>query len=555
MYITKHYSKIASGKKYRSVLLRESYRENGKVKNRTLANLKNLPDNLIHIIEVALKNKNELAALQAAELPGMQIIQGKSVGDLLAIKHISDELGITAALGINFQGKLALWQVMARIIGQGSRLSAVRLASEECDVGSVLELKRGFDENDLYKNLAWLADNQIKIEDAIFQGRYANGRKPSIFLYDVTSTYLEGNHNDLAEFGYNRDKKKGKKQIVIGLLCDEEGNPISTQVFKGNTQDPATVSEQVKKIVQRFGCTDITFVGDKGMIKKGQIDLLHEEGFHYITSITKPQIEKLLSNGVIKIESFDITVCEIVEEHARYILRRNPVRAKEMKQTRKEKLVRIKNLLDEENEYLRNHVKANPAKALNRVSARIKQYKCQSWLTATRNERLLTLKLNSEAMAEDAKLDGCYVIKTDLCSDTINAKTIHDRYKDLALVEWAFRTEKTTHLELRPIYVQREKSTHGHVFTLMLAYLIIRHLAKHWEKINLKVEEGIRLLSKLCTQELHIIDRKPQIYIPTPINREKQLLEAIDLTLPKTLKKIEVPIKTRKAVRKVAKND
>ena len=553
MYITKHYSKIASGKTYRSVLLRESYRENGKVKNRTLANLKNLPDDVILAIEGALKHKDDLAALRAAQLPEVQIIQGKSVGDLLTIKHVSERLGITEALGMNFQGKLALWQVMARIIGQGSRLSAVRLASEECDVSSVLELKRGFNENDLYENLAWLADNQARIEDELFQKRYADGTKPNIFLYDVTSSYLEGDHNELAEFGYNRDKKKGKKQIVIGLLCDEEGNPLSTQVFKGNTQDPATVSEQVKKVAQRFGCTDVTFVGDRGMIKKGQIDTLHKQGFHYITSITTPQIEKLLANNVISMELFDITICEIFDGSIRYILRKNPVRAKELQQTREEKLKRLKNTINEENEYLKNHIKADPAKALNRISAKIKRYKCSGWLTATRNERLLALSLNSEAMAEDARLDGCYIIKTDLGVDKISAQAIHDRYKDLALVEWAFRTEKTTHLDLRPIYVRREKSTYGHVFTVMLAYMIIRHLAKHWKKINLTVEEGIKLLSKLCTQELHIIGREPQVYIPSPINREQQLLESIGLTLPKTFKKVTVSIKTTKAVRKDAK--
>ncbi|MCA9770736.1 IS1634 family transposase [Candidatus Dependentiae bacterium] len=502
---------------------------------------------------MALKHKNDLAVLQMAQLPGFQIIQGKSIGDLLTIKHVSEELGISSALGSSFQGKLALWQVMARIIGQGSRLSSVRLASKECDVSSVLKLKRGFDENDLYENLAWLADNQTKIEDDLFQKRYADGRKPSIFLYDVTSSYLEGTHNELAEFGYNRDKKKGKKQIVIGLLCDEEGNPLSTQVFKGNTQDPATVSEQVKKIAQRFGCTDVTFVGDKGMIKKGQIDTLQKQGFHYITSITKPQIKKLLADGLFKMELFDITICEIAESNTRYILRKNPVRAREMQRIREEKLERIKNAIDEENEYLKNHSKADPEKALNRVSNKIKRYKCLSWLTVTRNERLLALFLNSEAMEEDAKLDGCYAIKTDLGTGKMNAQAIHDRYKDLALVEWAFRTEKTTHLELRPVYVRREKSTYGHVFTVMLSYLIVRHLAKHWEKINLKVEEGIRLLSKLCTQELHIMGREAQTYIPTPVNREKQLLESIGLTLPKTLKKVEVPIKTRKTVRKAAR--
>ena len=156
-------------------------------------------------------------------------------------------------------------------------------------------------------------------------------------------------------------------------------------------------------------------------------------------------------------------------------------------------------------------------------------------------------------MAEDAKLDGCYVIKTDLSSEKLSAQAIHDRYKDLALVEWAFRTEKTTHLEVRPIYVQREKSTYGHVFIVMLAYMVIRHLAKHWEKINLTVEEGLKLLSKLCTQELHVMGREPQIYIPTPNDRGQQLLSGIGLILPTTIKKITVPIKARKAVRKGAR--
>jgi transposase len=553
MYITKHYSKTSSGKTYRSILLRESYRENGKVKNRTLANLKNLPDDMIDALEVRLKHKNDLAALQTIQLPGIEIIQGKSIGDVLTIQHISKKLGISEALGSSFQGKLALWQVMARIIGQGSRLSAVRLASEECDVGSVLELKRGFDENDLYKNLAWLADNQTRIEDRLFQIRYGDGSKPNIFLYDVTSSYFEGTHNELAEFGYNRDKKTGKKQIVIGLLCDEEGDPLSTQVFRGNTQDPATVSEQVKKIAERFGCTDITFVGDRGMIKKGQITTLHQQGFHYITSITKPQIEKLLANEVIKTESFDVTICEIFENSVRYILRKNPVRAKELERIREEKLMRINNAVNEENEYLENHVKADPSKALSRISGKIKRYKCYNWLTVTRDNRFLKLSLDSENLKEDAKLDGCYVVKTDLSADRMNAQAIHDRYKDLALVELAFRTEKTTHLELRPIYVQREKSTYGHVFTVMLSYLIIRYLAKHWGKINLKVEEGIRLLSKLCTQELHVPGREPQVYIPTPINREQQLLESIGLILPKALKKVVVSIRTSKPIRKSAK--
>lgn len=553
MYITKHYSKTSSGKSYLSVLLRESYRENGKVKNRTLANLKNLPEDVIQAIEIALKHKDELSALLAANIPEVQILQGKSVGDLLVVKQIAEKLGITEALGTSFEGQLALWQVMARVVGQGSRLSSTRLAAEDRDAASVLQLSRGFDENDLYKNLAWLADNQTQIEDKLFQKRYKDGRKPTIFLYDVTSSYLEGTCNELSEFGYNRDRKKGKKQIVIGLLCDEEGNPLSTQVFRGNTQDSTTVSDQIKKVAQRFDCNDVTFVGDRGMIKKGQIDALQEFGFHYITAITKPQVETMLKNGTIEMGLFDKSICEITDGNVRYILRKNPTRANEIKNTREQKMERIEFLLAKENEYLKNHFKASLEKAIYRLQSQIKRLKCQNWLSVSGENRILTLSENAETLSEEARLDGCYVIKTDLSDERGSAQTIHDRYKELALVEWAFRTEKTTHLEVRPLYVHREKSTYGHVFVVMLAYMIVRHLAWHWGKINLTVEEGLGLLSKLSAQELHVPGRDPQICIPTPTARGQQLLDCLGIQLPKTLSMVNVPIKARKAVRKGAK--
>jgi transposase len=554
MYITKHYSTSSSGTKHRSVLLRESYREGGKVKNRTLANLKNLPDDAIQAIEMALKHKDDLAALKTAQLSALEIIHGKSVGDLLALKHVATELGIIDALGADFQGKLALWQVMARTIAQGSRLSSVRLAANNHDPATVLELRRGFDENDLYSNLSWLAEHQSSIEDKLFHKRYSSDKKPSIFLYDVTSSYFEGSHNELAEFGYNRDKKKGKKQIVIGLLCDQYGDPLSTQVFKGNTQDPSTVADQVRKVAGRFGCTEVTFVGDRGMIKKGQIDILHEVGFHYITCITKPQIEKLLGEGLLKMELFDINICEVIDEANRYILRRNPVRARELEINRKEKQESIQKALKNENEYLKTHPKAKPETALKRVSAKIKRCKCHNWLVVIEQERILSLSIDQEALLEESRLDGCYVVKTDTTKDNVAAQEVHDRYKDLALVEWAFRTEKTTHLDVRPIYVRREMNTYGHVFVVMLSYMIVRHLARAWNTINLTVKEGLAMLSTVCAQEIHLPGREVQMYIPTPVGRLRELVNCLGLQFPKHLERVEVSIRTCKTVRKSARN-
>src|SRR5262249_30956406 len=184
---------------------------------------------------------------------------------------VARRLGIEQALGTTREGKLALWQVIARVINQGSRLSAVRLAMAHaaCDVLGL----GAFDEDALYENLDWLASAQAAIEDRLYVQRTKT--KPiTLFLYDVTSSYVEGTHNALAAFGYNRDGKKGKRQIVIGLLCDEDGQPVSIEVFPGNTQEPQTFAAQINKVKARFGVTEFTFVGDRGMIKRHHIQTL-----------------------------------------------------------------------------------------------------------------------------------------------------------------------------------------------------------------------------------------------------------------------------------------
>jgi len=315
MHVVENKSK--HGKKiYRSILLRESYRENGKVKKRTIANISHCTPGEIAAIKLALKHKDNLASLGNFK-NDVQLQEGLSVGAVWAINQVAKSLGIEKALGINFTGKLALWQVVARVIDQGSRLSAVRLAQTHaaCDI---LQITRGFDENDLYENLAWLADNQEKIERSLFSERRGN-EKIEIFLYDVTSSYLEGEQNFFGAYGYNRDGKKGKKQIVIGLLCDEYGEPVSTEVFAGNTQDPQTFGSQVKKAAEQFGCDRVTFVGDRGMIKSMQIKEL-PEGLHYITAITKPQIQSLIKKGHIQLDLFGKNVFEVEVDSVRYVV-------------------------------------------------------------------------------------------------------------------------------------------------------------------------------------------------------------------------------------------
>ena len=271
-----------NGKSYTRTLLRETYRDAGKIKHRTIANISHCRPEEIEAIRLALRHKGELAGMMAtpAPVPGLPsastadevsvaLKQGVSVGAVWLLSQVARELGITSALGNDRQGKLALWQVIARILDQGSRLSAVRLANKH-DCGSVLGLT-SFDEDDLYANLDWISEKQEVIEKRLFGQRAASSA--DVFLYDVTSSYLEGTQNAFAAFGYNRDRKRGKRQIVIGLLCDGDGRPLSIEVFAGNTQDTKTFSSQVSKAASRFGAERVTFVGDRGMIKGPQIDV------------------------------------------------------------------------------------------------------------------------------------------------------------------------------------------------------------------------------------------------------------------------------------------
>src|SRR5271157_115816 len=228
----------------------------------------------------------------------------------------------------------------------------VRLAGT-CAAAAMLGWHRAFSEDDLYANGAWLEGRHAVIERRLWQARPAPP-KDQLFLYDVTSSYLEGDYNALAAWGYNRDGKPGKKQIVIGLLCDSQGRALSIEVFAGNTGDPKTVGSQIQKVVERFGGKGVTFVGDRGMIKGPQIKELGQEHFHYITAISKPQIESLLKKKVFPMELFDTTVSEVasIPEKVRYILRRNPQRALETQQSRQSKQDSLAQLLQQKNNYL-----------------------------------------------------------------------------------------------------------------------------------------------------------------------------------------------------------
>jgi transposase len=528
-------------KTYRRVLLRTSYRVDGKVRHDTIANLSSCSDAEIQALKLALQNKNHLEKLSNIE-KDIQTKQGYSVGAVWVLHRLMKELGLLKALGDSRFSKLAQWLIMACVIHPGSRLAAVRLAQQHhvCDI---LDLE-GFDENDLYAAMDNLAKNQAQIEQQLFYFRYGD-KKPHFYLYDVTSSYFEGAKNELANYGYNRDQKRGKKQIVIGLMTDEEGRPVAVEVFEGNTQDPKTVTHQIEKMAQRFGVTEVTLVGDRGMIKQAQINELSEHHFHYITAITKPQIETLMKKEIIQLSLFDENIAEVIDHDVRYILHRNPVRAEEIEITRQSKLTYLQKIMDKSNLYLADHPRAKLETALRKINAKAQQLKIDSWVQVQGIDRKISIKIDGEEKKRNSQLDGCYVIKTDV-SEAIIAEKIHARYKDLACVERAFRTMKTVLLEMRAIYVRKAERTRAHVFVVMLAYLLVHHLQRKWRDVELTVEEGVAELAAISSLEIQVPGHARVLTIPQPRPMAQLLLDQLEITLPKVLPKKNAVVATKK---------
>ena len=552
--------KYKRGKKqYRRVLLRENVKiGKNKYKQDTLANLSHCSDEEIESIKIALKYKNNLSYLK--KLTKGSFENGKIVGPTSVLYQLSNKLKITQALGNCEEARLILWLIISRVIFQGSRSSAVR----EANIHAACEILRlkPFNEEDLYKAMDWLYKNQSKIEKKLFKNKKRENSGENLYLYDVSSSYLEGQCNELAEYGYNRDKKIGKKQIVFGLLTDSSGDPISIEAFKGNTKDNKTLISQIRKLKDKFGCKYITIVGDKGMIKQLQIEEIEKISqdqtndciIKYITSITKPQIIGLMNRNVIQLGLFDNELCEVLDNDIRYVLRRNPIRLKEMAANRKEKIEYFQDLVSKCNKYLLEHPKAHLETQETRLNIVLKRLKLNYFMSLELNysQRNINFILDENKLSEYSKLDGCYVIKTNLLEDSISKEVIHSRYKELSKVEKAFRVSKTEHLKLRPIYVRKKEKTAAHLFIVMLAYKLVLYLKFAWKDINLTVSECIGELSKSSSIIITIGNSKLN-RVQKPDKRIKRLLDKLDMKLPTILPYFDFKILTRKNLKKSRK--
>jgi transposase len=484
-----------------AILLREGYREDGKSKTRTLANITHWQPERIEALARALKG--EFDGLAGADVDPTT---DRIYGVLFILKELADRVGITKTLGKTPMGKLALFLILARIAHQGSRLSAVRWAQDHC-VAEILGLDE-FDEEDLYRAMDWLAARQDKIEKKLYRAYAKKKGSPNILvLYDVTSSYLEGECNEFAAHGYDRDKKKGKKQIVIGLLTGSDGEPLSVKVFKGNSSDPTTISTQIDTLKRRFGVEDVVFVGDRGMVKSKGKQQLSECGFKYITALTNAQVRKLLKEKVLQPDLFDTKVCEVEHGNLRLILRRNDAVCRKEAKRREDKIQRLRELVARRNAFVATSRRADPEAGLRNLTNWAARHKVSSFAGLSIDNAQIVLSVDEQAKSDAALLDGCYVLETDVSRRQMDSRTVDQRYRSLQQVERDFRTLKNGFLEVRPVFVRKRARTTAHVFIALLALKIVRaaeHLLRGVSASDqgpgevLRLQDALRIMSRLC---------------------------------------------------------
>ena len=470
-----------------AILLRESYREAGKVKKRTLLNLSDWPRERIAGFKALLKGGTVISKDQDA----ITIIRSLPHGHVDAALGTARKIGLDRLLGPdgNRCRDLILALVVSRILDPGSKLAAARALSPDTATSSLGEqLALGLvDENELYSALDWLAVRQPSIEAALAKRHFTGG---TLVLYDVSSSYLEGRCCPLAQFGYSRDGKRGKLQIVYGLLCAPDGCPVAIEVFAGSTADPTTLTSQVIKLKERFGLDHVVLVGDRGMITQARIsEDLKAAGLDWITALRAPAIKALLDGGALQMSLFTpapakagdrdmagITSPEFPGE--RLIVCRNRALAAERARKREDllaaterDLVRIATAVARKRQPLRGKAEIGLE-----IGAVLDKHKMAKHFALDITDTRFSFARKTDEITVEAALDGLYVVRTSLPAAALDDTATVRSYKSLSLVERAFRCIKTVDLQIRPIYHWLADRVRAHVFVCMLAYYLEWHM-------------------------------------------------------------------------------
>jgi transposase len=463
-----------------AVLLRESYRENGKVKSRTLANLSRWPEHKVDKLERALKG---LPPADWDLSAAFNITRSLPHGHVAAVAGSAEKLGIAELIDPtpSRNRDLVLAMLIGQVIEPGSKLAiarGLRAETATSTLGQVLGVS-GCDEDDLYEAMDWALARKEAIENAVADRHLVDG---TLVLYDVSSAAFEGRTCPLGKIGHARDGVKGRLQIVYGLLCSAAGVPIAIEVFDGNTADPKTLAAQIDKLKTRFGLTRVALVGDRGMLTSARIrDELRPAQLDWISALRAPQIKALVDDGALQLSLFDEqNLFEITHPdypHERLVCCHNPALAEERARKRAELLAATENELQTIAAATRRD--RQPLRGTDKIALRVgkvrNKFKMAKHFHLHITDEVFSFTRNQDSIAAEAALDGIYVLRTSLPEHTLERDEVVLRYKDLADVERFFRT-LNTELDVRPIRHRLADRVRAHMFLRMLSYYISWHM-------------------------------------------------------------------------------
>ena len=480
-----HIESVPNRKSHPTILLRESYRADGKVRKRTIANLTDWPEQLVEGLRTLLRGGVAVAGANEA----LTISRSLPHGHVAAVLGTAERIGLPKLLTDRRGGPegrryrdLVLALIVNRVIAPASKLATVRALNPETAASSLGE-RLGLGavrECEIYESLDWLLDQQARIETGLAKRHLAGG---TLTLYDVSSSYLEGRCCELAQHGYSRDHRPDRPQIVYGLLCNRAGCPVAIEVFEGNTADPMTLVNQVNKLKARFGLDRVVLVGDRGMITSARIhEDLKPAGLDWITALRAPKIQELANGGPLQLSLFDDRdLAEITDPDypgERLIVCRNPLLAAERRRKREallgateRDLSRVKLAAERKRAPLRGKAQIGLD-----VGAVLDKHKMGKHYDLTITDSSFAYRRKEDAIAREARLDGIYVIRTNLPAAILSAEQTVGAYKSLAQVERAFRCLKTVDLEIRPVFHWTAPRVRAHVLLCMLAYYVEFHM-------------------------------------------------------------------------------
>jgi hypothetical protein len=477
---------VHGGREYTSVLLRQSFREGGKVKHRTLASLTALPATAIEALDRALRGETLVPAADG----GLRILRSLPHGHVAAALGMLRNLGLERTLDrrSSRMRDLAVALIVARILAPASKLATARGLSATT-LAAELDVE-GATEDELYGALDWLLSRQPAIERSLARRHLLPG---GLVLLDVTSTWMEGRCCPLAAHGYSRDHRADRPQVVFGLLTDAEGCPVATEAFQGNTADPATLEAQLAKLRDRFGLERFVLVGDRGMLTSARIERLRAMGgIDWLSALRAPAIRGLVTEGTLQLSLFDER--DLVEISSpdfpgeRLVVCRNPVLAAERARKRDELLAATEADLARIAAAVARGTLRDAAAIGIRVGRIKDRHKMAKHFELVIGEGAFSYARRSDAIAAEAALDGLYVIRTSVAAVDLDAPGVVLAYKRLASVERDFRALKTSELEVRPIHHYREDRVRGHLFLCLLAAYVRWHLERAWAPLLFRDE-------------------------------------------------------------------